>query len=166
MCQLYKLLGRSEPGITFPRSVSLWGKRTRGPDVTKNTGALNVEKPFNILGNAQNCEMERKQREVQSVPNGLNALASFDPSVWNTLCWQQLVLCNLFRSSKNVGGASHHPHYSPQILSPHILFTLNQEGVVAFLITATNPQTNAQKYCQNNWHTDHQYFEILKISLR
>lgn len=88
MCQLYKLLGRSEPGITFPRSVSLLGEEDERPGRDKkHTGALNGEKPFDILGNAQNCEIERKQREVQSVPNGLiNALASFDPSVWNTLC--------------------------------------------------------------------------------
>lgn len=70
--------------------------------MTENTGALNVEKPFDILGNAQNCEIERKQREVQSVPNGLNALASFDQSV----C-EYIVLTTA--CTKNAGSASHQP---------------------------------------------------------
>lgn len=70
--------------------------------MTENTGALNVEKPFDILGNAQNCEIERKQREVQSVPNGLNALASFDQSVCEYIALT--TAC-----TKNAGSASHQP---------------------------------------------------------
>lgn len=88
VCQLYKLLGRSKPGITFPHSLSLWVARTRGLDVTKNTGALTWRNCLIFWGTL------KKRR---SKGNGLNTLASFwlkcvKYVVLTTACTLQFVL--------------------------------------------------------------------------
>lgn len=119
MCQLYKLLGRSKPGITSPHSASLWVKRTKRPGRDKKHWSPNVEKLFDILGNAQNCKTQRKQREVQPGPDWLThwlhlirvfGIHRVDNSLYFAICSACLKMLEVLPPTK--------PYFSHQIIEP------------------------------------------------